>query len=169
LEDPLNPASAAAVQDHYPEDFAHCFGCGRSNEHGHQLKSYVEGEETVARFTPKPEHIALPGFVYGGLLASLIDCHAMAAAAAAVESAAGRKIGEATAPRFVTAALHVNYLKPTPLGPELEIRGHVKELGSRKAVVEVSVAAGGVVMVRGEVVAVRAPETMAQPPHTQKT
>ena len=96
------------VQDHYPEDFAHCYGCGRLNPAGHQIKTASEGDDGVARFTPRPEHIALPGFVYGGLIASLVDCHAIGTAAAAAERAAGRTIGEAPAPRFVTASLHVD-------------------------------------------------------------
>jgi acyl-coenzyme A thioesterase PaaI-like protein len=149
-----------AIQDLYPDDFAHCFGCGRHNPHGHQLKSFVRGEEVVAHFTPTAHHIAVPGFVYGGLLASLVDCHAMATAAAASEHAAGRKIGEAPAPRFVTASLHVEYLKPTPLGVPLEIRGSVTTRTDRKAVVVLTVSAEGTVTVRGEVVAVRIPETM---------
>lgn len=157
-------ATPKAVQDYYPEDVAHCFGCGRLNEHGHRIKTYQEGEDAVCRFTPKPFHIAIPGYVYGGLIASLIDCHSMATAAAAAERAAGREIGEAPAPRFVTGALHVNYLQPTPLGPELEIRGHVKELSTRKAVVEATVSVNGTITARGEVVAVRMPETMAAPP-----
>jgi len=149
-----------AIQDLYPEDFAHCFGCGRKNPAGHQLKSYVEGNEVVARFTPEPDHMAIPGFVYGGLLASLADCHAMATAAAAAEVAAGRRIGDGPAPRFVTGALKVDYLKPTPLGQELEIRAHVKERSERKAVVAVTISAAGDVTVRAEAVAVRIPETM---------
>jgi len=60
------------IQDLYPDDFAHCFGCGRHNPHGHQLKSFEQGEEVVAHFTPSAHHIAVPGFVYGGLLASLV-------------------------------------------------------------------------------------------------
>jgi acyl-coenzyme A thioesterase PaaI-like protein len=151
-----------AIQDHYPDDFSYCFGCGRLNADGHQLKSYVEGDETVAVFQPAQNQMALPGFVYGGLIASLIDCHAMATAAAAAERAAGRRIGEAPAPRFVTAALHIDYLRPTPLGPPLEVRGRVKERGERKVIVEATLSAGGVVTARGEVVAVRRPETMVK-------
>jgi len=117
-------------------------------------------DETVARFTPRPSHTAMPGFVYGGLAASLVDCHAMGTAAAAAERAAGRAIGDGPAPRYVTAVLNVTYLKPTPLGPELELRGRVLELGARKAVVAVSLLAAGEVTVRGEVVAVRLPESM---------
>jgi acyl-coenzyme A thioesterase PaaI-like protein len=157
----MHEGTPAAVQDYYPEDVAHCFGCGRLNEHGHQIKTYWEGEETVARFTPKPYHIAIPGYVYGGLIASLIDCHSMATAAAATEKAAGRGIGEASAPRFVTAALRVDYLRPTPLGPELEIRARVRDLGDRRVIVEATVSANGMVTARGEVVAVRMPDIMA--------
>jgi acyl-coenzyme A thioesterase PaaI-like protein len=151
---------SVAVQDHYADDFAHCYGCGRHNELGLQLKSAWEGDEVVARFQPRVHEIAVPGFVYGGLIASLIDCHSMATAAAAVERAAGRRIGEAPAPRFVTAALRVDYLRPTPLGPELEIRAHAREIGARKVVVEATVHAGGTVTARGEVVAVPMPESM---------
>ena len=151
-----------AIQDLYPDDFAHCFGCGRNNQHGHQLKSYVEGAEVVAHFAPEPHHISVPGFVYGGLLASLVDCHAMATAAAAAERAAGRAIGEGSAPRFVTAMLKVEYLKPTPLGPELEIRAYATEQSERKAMLEFTVSAAGTVTVRGQAVAIRMPASMVQ-------
>ncbi len=150
----------AYVQDFYPDDFAHCYGCGRLNPAGHHIRTAHEGEEAVARFTPRPEHIALPGFVYGGLIASLVDCHAIATAAAAAERADGKGVGDRPAPRFVTAALHVDYLKPTPLGPELELRARATSIAAKKVVVEVRVHAGGMLTARGEVVAVRMPDTM---------
>ena len=152
----------AAIQDLYPDDFAHCFGCGRHNARGHLLKSFVDGDEVVAHFTPRPEHTALQGFVYGGLIASLIDCHAMATAAAAAERAAGREIGEAEAPRFVTAALDVSFLKPTPIGGELVLRAHVTDRNERKAVITVSLSANDVVTARGNVIAVPMPASMAR-------
>jgi len=152
--------SEGAVQDHYPEGFAHCFGCGRLNEHGHHIRSFREGDETVARFTPESYHIALPGFVYGGLVASLIDCHGIGTAADAALRRDGRAIGSVPTPRYVTAALHVNYLRPTPMGVELELRARVKEASGRKYIVEVTLAAGGTVTATGEVVAVPAPESM---------
>jgi len=154
----------AAVQDHYPDGFAHCFGCGRLNEHGHRIKTYRDGDDAVARFRPEPYHVALPGFVYGGLIASLIDCHGIAAAADAALRAEGVAIGQAPSPRYVTAALHVDYLKPTPLGMELELRARVKRRSDRKAVVEVAVSASGVVTARGEVVAVAMPAAMGGAP-----
>jgi acyl-coenzyme A thioesterase PaaI-like protein len=160
----MNTHRSDAIQDYYPDDFAHCYGCGRLNAQGLHLKTRWDGDETVSRFTPRPQDIALPGFVYGGLIASLIDCHAMGTAAAAAERAAGRDVGEGPAPRFVTASLKVDYLKPTPHGPELEVRGRVVEQTDRKVVVAATVSARGVVTARGEAVAVRMPSNMELPP-----
>jgi acyl-coenzyme A thioesterase PaaI-like protein len=154
--------AGAAVQDYYPDDFAHCYGCGRLNPHGLQIKTRWDGAHTLTRFTPRPEHIALPGYVYGGLIASLIDCHGMATAAAAVEHAAGRAIGEAESPRFVTASMMIDYLAPTPLGPELEIRGRALEIGERKVRLEATLSAAGIVTARGKLVAVRRPASMVR-------
>lgn len=156
----MSQPGSGAVQDHYPEDCARCFGCGRLNEHGYRLKTFVEGEGTVTRFTPGPEHTALPGFVYGGLIASLLDCHATATGAAAAERAAGREVGAGPAPRFVTASLKVDYLKPTPLGPELVIRGRATQIAGRKVFVEATLSAEGVVTARAEALVVRVPEDM---------
>ncbi len=73
-----------AFQDYYPEDLSHCHGCGRLNEEGLQIKSYWDGEESVCIYTPKYYHTAIPGYVYGGLIASLIDCHSTGTAALGV-------------------------------------------------------------------------------------
>ena len=147
-----------AFQDFYPDNLAHCYGCGSQNAHGHQIKTVWEGDESVTRFTPQPYHTAVPGFVYGGLIASLIDCHSTGTASAAMYRAAGREMDSLPAFRFVTGALHVDFLKPTPLGGELEIRGRVKEIKGRKVIVESTVYAAGVATARGEVVAVQMPE-----------
>ena len=149
------------LQDLYPDDFAHCYGCGRLNTNGLHVKSEWHGEEAIARFHPAPHHIALPGFVYGGLIASLIDCHAMATAAAASMQAAGTTPGVQQTPRFVTASLHVDYLRPTPLGPELVLRGRATEVGERKVLVEVALCADDAECARGRVLAVRMPARMA--------
>jgi len=159
------PHGIARIQDYYPDDVAHCYGCGRLNEHGHQLKTYWDGDETVTKYQPLPYHTAIPGYVYGGLVASLIDCHGTGTAAAVAARLQGIEIDGGAAPagqapRFVTAALNVQYLRPTPLGPELEIRGVVKEAKERKVLVEITLSANGEVTARGEVVAVRMPEEM---------
>lgn len=151
-----------AFQEYYPEDTSYCYGCGRLNEKGLQIKSYWDGEQSVARFVPRPEHMAVPGYVYGGLLASLIDCHGTGTAAAATARAENREIDSDPAIRFVTGSLKVDYLRPTPLGPELELRGTVKEIKPRKVVVAIDLLADGEVCVRGEVIAVRLPENWGQ-------
>jgi len=151
-----------AVQDYYPEDVAHCYGCGRLNEEGIQLKTIWEGEDTVSRYTPRPYHTAIPGYVYGGLIASLLDCHGTGGAAAAALRREGREIGDGEAPRYVTASLQVDFLKPTPLGPELEVRGKIVEIADRKVILEETLSAEGIVTARGRVVAVKMPDQMVQ-------
>ncbi len=152
-----------AFQDYYPDELSYCYGCGRLNQSGHQIKSYWEGDETVARFTPKSFHIAIPGYVYGGLLASLIDCHGTGTAAAAAYRAENREMDSEPALRYVTASLKVDYLKPTPLGVPLEVRGRVKEIKGRRVVVTATISARGEICVRGEVVAVQMPPHMMPP------
>src|SRR5574343_1769940 len=148
-----------AFQDYYPETLAHCYGCGRNNEQGHQIKTFWDGDETITRFQPRPEHTAIPGFVYGGLLASLIDCHGTGTAAAAMYRAENRAMDTQPPFRFVTCSLHVDYLKPTPMGVVLEIRGKVKEITGRKVIVEAVVYANGTATARGEVLAVQMPDS----------
>lgn len=155
---PTEPMTA--LQDRYPDDFSHCYGCGRLNASGLHVKSEWRDGESVARFQPAPHHMALPGFVYGGLIASLADCHAMATAAAARMVADGLEPGRDETPRFVTASLHVDFLKPTPLGPELMLRARPTEVGPRKVLVEMSVYAGETECVRAKAVAVPAPTSM---------
>jgi len=149
---------AKAFQDYYPDDLSHCYGCGRLNPEGLQIKSYWEGDEAVCSYRPRDCHTAIPGYVYGGLIASLIDCHSTGTAAAAACRAEGRALGTNPPLRFLTASLHVNYLKPTPLGVPLELRAHIKEVKGRKVVVRTTLAARGEVCATGEVVAVQVPE-----------
>ncbi|MCK5428545.1 MAG: PaaI family thioesterase [Anaerolineales bacterium] len=147
-----------AFQDYYPDYFSHCYGCGRMNEHGLQIKSNWDGDEAVARFSPKPYHTAIPGFVYGGLIASLIDCHSTGVAAAAAYRAEGREMDTDPPHRYLTASLHVDYLRPTPIDGLLEVRATVKEIKGRKVVIASTLSAGGEVCARGEVVAVQVPD-----------
>lgn len=149
--------SKQAIQDRYPEQTSHCFGCGYSNPAGHRLKSYWDGAASTASFTPDARYTAIPGYVYGGLIASLIDCHGTATAAAAACQARGGDPSTDALPRFVTAALKVDYRLPTPLGVELVLRGSAREIGERKVVVAIELSAGGKLCATGEVVAVLMP------------
>jgi acyl-coenzyme A thioesterase PaaI-like protein len=147
-----------AFQDYYADPLSHCYGCGRLNEHGLHIRSYWDGEETVCTFTPLPYHIAVPGYVYGGLIASLIDCHATGTAAAAAYRAAGRAMDTKPSLRFLTRSLHVEYVRPTPLGVPLQVRASVKEIQGRKVVVAATLFVQGAICARGEVVAIQMPE-----------
>jgi acyl-coenzyme A thioesterase PaaI-like protein len=149
-----------AFQDHYPDDVSHCYGCGRLNAKGHQIKSYWDGEETVCTFQPRPEHTAVPGYVYGGLIASLIDCHSTGTASAAAHRAEGREMGTEPPLRYVTGSLHVNYLRPTPIDAPINLRSRIKEIKGRKVVVTTELSSGGEVCATGEVVALQMPESM---------
>jgi acyl-coenzyme A thioesterase PaaI-like protein len=147
-----------AFQDYYPDELSYCYGCGRLNHHGLQIKSYWDGEESTAVYQPLAHHTAIPGYVYGGLIASLIDCHSTGTAAAAAYRHEGRGMDTQPPFRFVTASLHVDYLRPTPLGVPLEVRGRVEEIKDRKVVVSSSVIAEGEICAKGKVVAVKMPE-----------
>ncbi len=143
-----------AFQDYYPDDFNHCYGCGGLNEHGHQIKSYWDGDEAVAEFTPKPWHTALPGYVYGGLIASLIDCHSTGTAAAALYRSQGREMDTEPPFRCVTASLHVDYLRPTPLDGVLKLRAQVTEIDGNRVTIRVDLFAADQLCAKGEVLAV---------------
>ena len=56
--------SEKSFQDYYPDDLAHCYGCGKLNPDGHHIKSYWDGEESGCHFTPEPYHTAIPGYGY---------------------------------------------------------------------------------------------------------
>ena len=149
-----------AIQDYYSDPMSHCYGCGRLNEFGMKIKSFWNGEESITRFTPKSYHTAFPGYVYGGLIASLIDCHGTGTAAAAAYTAEGRDMGTEPELRYVTASIRVDYIKPTPINTELVLIGRVKEIEGKKVIVNVDVLANEEVCVKGEVLAVKIPKSM---------
>ena len=147
------------IQDSYHPEAAICYGCGINNESGLHIQTHWDGEIGHCTFVPRPEHTAFPGYVYGGLLASLIDCHSMGTAIAAMYDAENREPGtpEITC---VTGNLNVSYKKPTPIGVELKLESRIKELTEKKAIVTTDVMANGVICVTGEVVAVRVPSRL---------
>ena len=151
-----------AFQDYYPDNLSSCYGCGRLNSHGLQIKSYWDGDDTVATFYPRPYHTAIPGYVYGGLIASLIDCHGTGTASAAAYRNEGREMDTEPPLRFLTASLQVDYMQPAPIGVPLEIRGKIKDLKGRKAVVNITVSAGGEMCARGQVIAVQMPDRLIE-------
>ncbi|MEH7223547.1 PaaI family thioesterase [Bacillus sp. JJ1566] len=152
-----------AIQDDYPDDFAWCYGCGRLNKDGHHFRTGWRGEQTITIYKPNPEHIAIPGFVYGGLIASLIDCHGTGSASLALHRKNGHEAGDGVEPpRFVTASLKVDFVKPTPQDVPLKAIGKVTEIHPKKWKVETEVFAGDTLCARGEVVGVVMPASFAK-------
>ncbi|MCC6613857.1 MAG: PaaI family thioesterase [Anaerolineae bacterium] len=143
------------IQNFYSDNIAICYGCGRHNDHGLHIQTYWDGTTGIAHFNPQPYHTAFPGVVYGGLLASVIDCHAIGTAIAAMYDAEGRAPGSDPEITCVTGNLNVTYLHPTPIGLELTIRATIKTLSERKAIVEAAVIAEELETVQAEIVAVR--------------
>ncbi|MFD2446899.1 PaaI family thioesterase [Bacillus sp. CGMCC 1.16607] len=149
-----------AIQDDYSDDFAWCYGCGRLNEEGHHFRTGWQGEQTVSIYQPLQKHTAIPGFVYGGVIASFIDCHGTGSASLALHRKNGHEPGDGTEPpRFVTASLNVDFVKPTPQGIALKAVGTVHEIHPKKWKVETEVYSGETLCARGVVVAVVMPST----------
>lgn len=147
-------AQTIAIQDTYPEDASHCYGCGQLNDAGIQIKTRLDKDTTVTVFEPWPVHTAFEGTVYGGLIASVIDCHSTGSAAIFAMVEAGDAVGSEPSPRFVTAHLEVDFLAPTPLA-EITVVGRLVELTDRKAVVESDLIVDGQITAKGSAVLVR--------------
>jgi acyl-coenzyme A thioesterase PaaI-like protein len=138
------------IQDKWPEPASFCWGCGKNNEYGLQLKSYWKDEEAVATWTPKDYHLAIPGVLNGGIIATLIDCHGTGTANAAAHNDAGFDAHL----MHVTSSLSVKFLRPTPMDRPVTLRARLKEVNGRRITVTCSLFSGGVECATGEVVAV---------------
>ncbi|NRP36116.1 hypothetical protein XMD579_000925 [Marinobacterium sp. xm-d-579] len=144
-----------AIQDLYPESHSHCFGCGRSNADGWHLKSYVTGDTTLARFTPENKYSGgVPGHLYGGAVASLLDCHGTASAAALSYLQKHETLEkDAKIQRHVTGQLNIKYLTPTPMGVELQLHGELLSIEGRKVRVKLTLSANERLCAEAEMVA----------------
>jgi len=145
-----------ALQDVWPD--ATCYGCGPANVHGLRIKSYwsEDGSEVVSTFQPRPEHNAgFPNVAYGGLVASLIDCHSIWTAIAHTYRAEGREHGSPPSISYVTGSLNVRYLQPTAIDRPILLLARVTDLQPRKATVHCAVYSGAAMTAEGEVLAVR--------------
>ena len=94
-----------------------CFGCGPANQKGLQIKSFDQGENVIAKWTPQKFHEAFPGVLNGGIIGSLLDCHCNWTAAWALKE----KTGLETTPCTVTAEYTIKLLRPTPTDCEVEL------------------------------------------------
>jgi acyl-coenzyme A thioesterase PaaI-like protein len=141
-----------ALQDRYAPN-NRCFGCGPANAQGLRIKSHVEGDGLVARWTPAPWHEAYAGMLNGGIIGALLDCHSNWCAAHHLM----RARGEATPPCTVTADFHVTLRRPTPSDTEVLLRARVVEANEDRCTIEATLEAGGKVTAtcRGLFVAVK--------------
>jgi acyl-coenzyme A thioesterase PaaI-like protein len=97
-----------------------CYGCGHANPKGFHLRSYREGDVTVAEFTPRPEHDNGTGFLNGGIISTVLDCHGASVVVWEAYQRGWRAQGGAALP-FITAGFDVRFLRPTPLGPPVHL------------------------------------------------
>lgn len=106
-----------------------CYGCGPANEHGLQIQSFVEGDEVVARFTPKPFHNAFPNVLNGGIIGTLLDCHCNWAASWYLMQAHQLQ----TPPCTVTAEYSIKLKRPTPMNSEILLKARLINIDGNKA------------------------------------
>lgn len=98
-----------------------CFGCGPANPKGLQLRSYPADGAVTAAFAPWPEHDNGLGYLNGGIIATLLDCHS-AAAVLHEADLRGWTAEDGAALPYVTAGLDIRYLRPAPLGEPSDLR-----------------------------------------------
>ncbi len=153
---------AEAFQDQMRDNY--CWGCGADNPAGLQLKSHWEEDLAVARWRPSPEHAAGPRhFLNGGVIATLLDCHAVGTAIADASRSEGRAIGTEPEIWFATAAMKIDYLRPTPLDGVVDLTAHVAGRKDRSTVLDCVLLAGGKECARATVRAVRVPDAWRHP------
>lgn len=130
----------------YP--WATCFGCGQANPKGLHLRSYRRGEVAEAEFLPWPEHDNGLGFICGGIIATVLDCHS---GAIVFDEAARRgwEAEEGVPYPFVTAGLDVRYLRPAPLAEPSSLRAVVTSADESVMMVDVELLHGGKVRAEG--------------------
>ena len=135
IEEPLS-----IQQRLYPQ--AVCFGCGPINTKGLQLRSYAIDGVIAATFEPSPEHDNGLGYLNGGIISTLLDCHSAAAVLLEAEEQGWRALPGAAMP-FVTAGLDVRFLRPAPLFEAVELRAAVLRATEQEITAEVQLVADG--------------------------
>ena len=152
----LRPVAAAGLQSHYSPASV-CFGCGPANEHGLRIESHeAEGAarpgELVAEWQPLPYHAAFQGVLNGGIIGTLLDCHANWTAAMHLM----RERGLDRPPGCVTADYAIHLRRPTPTDRPVHLRAWPVETDGDRVVVDGELRSGGIITAtcRGTFVAV---------------
>ena len=132
-----------------------CYGCGPANELGLRIESHeVDGVpgELVAEWQPLPHHAAFENVLNGGVIGTLLDCHANWTAAMRVM----RDRGLAAPPGCVTADYAIRLRRPTAIDRPVLLRAWPVEATGDRVVVDAELASGGIITAtcRGTFVAV---------------
>lgn len=145
-----------SFQDEIPDNL--CWGCGPGNQHGLQLRSFWDGNESVCDWTPQPHHMAgPPGILNGGIIATVIDCHTVCTAIADAYRREERPIGSAPHVWYATGSLSLRYLAAVPIDRALRLRGTIEWVEGRKTRLSCSLRSEGRECATAEVVAIRVP------------
>jgi acyl-coenzyme A thioesterase PaaI-like protein len=127
-----SPAPVSVQERFFPD--LRCFGCGPANAKGLRLRSFDAGDGTArADFSPWAEHDNGLGYLNGGIIATVLDCHSAAAMLLAAE---GRGlVPDGTLP-YVTAGIDVRYRRPAPLHEPTLLLAQAVSAGDDEIVVE---------------------------------
>jgi acyl-coenzyme A thioesterase PaaI-like protein len=116
-------ADALSIQEQLYPDLT-CFGCGHKNPAGLRLRSYPGDGVVTATFQPWPEHDNGFGYLNGGIISTLLDCHSAAAVMLEAQRRGWTALPGATL-AYVTAGLDVRFLRPAPLAEPVELVGRI--------------------------------------------
>ncbi|GAA1234489.1 PaaI family thioesterase [Prauserella halophila] len=128
-----------------------CFGCGPANPDGLGLSSFEIGGVVRATFTPWPQHDNGGGYLNGGIISTVLDCHG----AAAVMLEADRRDWKPAPGQhlaYVTAGLDVKFRRPTPLDEPLEITAELTAIDEPEMTVVCEIHHGGKLRAAGTAV-----------------
>jgi len=134
---PLGSGERSLQETYAPN--ARCFGCGPANPRGLHIRSYVQDDVVIADWKPEPYHEAFEGYVNGGIIGVLFDCHSNWTATYSLM----KRKGLSAAPGTVTAEYCVTHLSPTPSNRTLRLVSKIVDISDKKAMVETTLNVDG--------------------------
>jgi len=149
-------------QDHMGHNV--CYGCGKFNEHGLQIKSYWDGDVAICDWQSKEHYHGWPQVMNGGIMATIIDCHSMCTAMAHVYKEEGRSLDSKPIYRYATGSMNIKYIKPTSNIKPVRVEARVLESKGRKVTVHCDFYSDGLKTAEAEVVAIRVFDSSQQKP-----
>lgn len=140
-------------QDHMGHNV--CYGCGKFNENGLQIKSYWDGDVAICDWQSKEYHHGWPQVMNGGIMATIIDCHSMCTAMAHVYKEEGRSLESEPIYRYATGSMNIRYMKPTSNLNPVRVEARVTESKGRKVTVHCDFYSDGLKTAEAVVIAIR--------------